>query len=224
VTNDTWQWFDTGLVPFVHCARQAAKQAIDARVKLVAETATRSRTMSFIAREPRMDRPEHLGAGRAAVLLLVSAAMIGCQQLAAPHQITGEIDDTEIRLAQDRAPAAVRLELTNIGSTPCELVPMLSVLAHDALPVVDGRVVMSLSGDDDRPAPMEAYVELNGERVDREGGTMTEQGWVTRVNPGDEVMLDIGLQGIPDRSERIVVCNGRGDYETGRYAVVAFDR
>ena len=37
-------------------------------------------------------------------------------------------------------------------------------------------------------------------------------------------MLDIGLQGIPDRSERIVVCNGRGDHENGRYAVVAFDR
>ena len=156
--------------------------------------------------------------------MLVSAAMIGCQMLAAPATITGEIDDTEIRLAQDSAPAAVRLELTNVGSNPCELVPMLTVLPPEALPVVDGRVVMTLSGDDDRPAPMEAYVELNGEPVGREGGSMTEQGWVTRVNPGDEVMLDIGLKGIPDRSERIVVCNGPGDYESGRYAVVAFDR
>ena len=180
--------------------------------------------MSFLAREPLVDRSERLGAGRVAVLLLVAAALIGCQMVAAPDPITGEIDDTEIRLAQDRAPAEVRLELTNVGSTPCELVPMLTVLPPDALPVVDGRVVMSLSGDDDRPGPMETYVELNGEPVAREGGTMTEQGWVTRVNPGDRVMLDIGLKGIPDRSERIVVCNGRGDYETGRYAVVAFDR
>jgi hypothetical protein len=180
--------------------------------------------MNFIAREPLLDGPQRAGVGRVAVLLLVSAAMIGCQMLAAPDPITGEIDDTEIRLAQDHAPAAVRLELTNVGSTPCELVPMLTVLTPDALPVVDGRVVMTLSGDDDRPAPMEAYVDLNGEPVDRLGGLMTERGWVTRVDPGDEVMLDIGLQGIPDRAERIVVCNGRGDYETGRYAVVAFDR
>jgi hypothetical protein len=90
--------------------------------------------------------------------------------------------------------------------------------------VVDGRVVMTLSGNEDRPEPMEAYVELNGELVVREGGSMTEQGWMTRVNPGDEVMLDIGLEGIPHRSERIVVCNGPRDYAAGRYAVVAFDR
>jgi hypothetical protein len=180
--------------------------------------------MSFIKREPPWARRLRVDAGRVAVLLLASAGMIGCQMLASPETITGEIDDTEIRLSQERAPAAVRLELTHVGSTPCELVPMLTALPPEALPVVDGRVVMTLSGDDDRPGPMEAYVELNGEPVAREGGLMTEQGWVTRVNPGDEVMLDIGLQGIPDRSERIVVCNGRGEYETGRYAVVAFDR
>ena len=180
--------------------------------------------MSFIAREPLSGRPARRAAGRIAVLLLASTAMIGCQMFASPEVITGEIDDTQIRLAQDSGPASVRLELMNVGSTPCELVPMLTVLPPDALPVIDGRVVMTLSGNDDRPEPMEAYVELNGEVVVREGGSMTEQGWVTRVNPGDEVMLDIGLEGIPDRSERIVVCNGRGDYEAGRYAVVAFDR
>jgi hypothetical protein len=181
--------------------------------------------MSFNARVPQLDRPQRLGVRRVAVLLLVSAAMMGCQMLAAPESMTGEIDDTEIRLSQDTASASVRLELTNVGSIPCQLVPMLTVLPPEALPVLDGRVVMTLSGDDDRPAPMEAYVELNDEPiVDREGGTMTEQGWVTLVNPGDEVMLEFGLEGIPDRSERIVACNGRGDYEAGRYAVVAFDR
>jgi hypothetical protein len=180
--------------------------------------------VSFIGQAPPLVRPQRVGAGRVAVLMLVSAGMVGCQLLAAPDLISGEIDDTEIRLAQDSAGAAVRLELTNVGGIPCDLVPMLTALPPEALPVVDGRVVMSLSGDDDRPAPMEAYVELNGAPVDREGGTFTEEGWVTRVNPGDEVMLDIGLQGIPDREERIVVCNGAGDYEAGRYAVVAFDR
>ena len=146
--------------------------------------------MSFIAREPPWDRRLRVDAGRVAALLLASAGMIGCQMLASPETNTGEIDDTEIRLALDSAPAAVRLELRHVGSTPCELVPMLTALPPEELPVVDGRVVMTLSGDDDRPGPMEAYVELNGEPVAREGGLMTEQGWVTRIDPGDKVMLD----------------------------------
>ena len=74
--------------------------------------------MSCNAQEPPLDGPQRLGVGRVAVLLLVSAGMMGCQMLASPETITGEIDDTEIRLAQDSAPAAVRLELTNVGSTP----------------------------------------------------------------------------------------------------------
>jgi hypothetical protein len=77
-----------------------------------------------IARKPLADRPARLAAGRVAVLLLASIAMMGCQMLASPEVITGEIDDTQIRLAQDSGPAAVRLELTNVGSTPCELVPI----------------------------------------------------------------------------------------------------
>ena len=84
---------------------------------------------------------------------------------------------------------------------------------------------MSLGGDEAAVAPMEAYVELNGKPVERgDGGLLTDQGWITRIDPGDVVMLDVGLEGTPDRADRIVVCNGPGDYEAGRYAVLAFDR
>lgn len=161
--------------------------------------------------------------GRWLVFLL---AVIGaCQPVGGAPTITGEIDDNAIRLAQSSAPAAARLELTNVGATPCDLVPMLTAVPAGALPVIDGRVVMSLSGSDDVAAPMEAYIELNGEPVDRgEGGLMTDQGWITRVNPGDVVLLDVGLQGAPERADRIVVCNGPGDYEAGRYATLAFER
>jgi hypothetical protein len=65
---------------------------------------------------------------------------------------------------------------------------------------------------------------LHGEPVDRPGGLLTDQGWITNVNPGDVVVLDVGLKGIPDRWERIIACNGPGDYGAGRYAVLAFDR
>jgi hypothetical protein len=71
---------------------------------------------------------------------------------------------------------------------------------------------------------MEAYIELNGEPVERPGGEMTDRGWVTTVEPGDVVMLDVGLKGVPESERRIVACNAPGDYEAGRYAVLDFDR
>jgi len=158
----------------------------------------------------------------ASLLLLLWIGLTGCQ--AAVPTIHGEIHDTQIRLTQDRAPAAARVELTNLGAKACELVPVLSSLPARSLPVADGRVQLSLSGADDAAAPMEAYVELNGEPVDRPGGLLTEQGWVTRVDPGDTVLLDVGLERIPDAWERFLICNGPGDYEAGRYAVLGFDR
>lgn len=157
-------------------------------------------------------------------VFLVATLTGACQPTGAPT-IRGEIDDVAIRLDQPSAPHAARLELTNVGDRPCDLVPMLSALPAGALPVSNGRVEMSLSGDEAAVAPMEAYIELNGKPVVRgDGGLLTELGWITRIDPGDVVMLDVGLQGTPERADRIVVCNGPGDYEAGRYAVLAFDR
>jgi hypothetical protein len=155
-------------------------------------------------------------------LLLLCLSVGACQPT--PPTIQGEIDDARIRLGQDRAPAAARVELRNVGAKACDLVPVLSALPEHALPVSDGRVQLSLSGDDDASAPMEAYVELNGEPVERPAGDFGDQGWITRVNPGDTVLLDVGLKGVPDAAERFLICNGRGDYEAGRYAVLGYER
>lgn len=155
-------------------------------------------------------------------MALLWVLLVGCQ--APVPTIQGEIDDDRIRLARDRAPAAARVELRNVGMRACELVPVLSSLPERALPVADGRVQLSLSGDANVAAPMEAYVELNGEPVDRPGGELGEDGWITHVDPGDTVVLDVGLKGVPDAEERFLICNGPGDYEVGRYAVLGFER
>lgn len=52
-----------------------------------------------------------------------------------------------------------------------------------------------------------AYAELNGDAVERDG-TMTDEGWVTVV----VVRLQFRLDGVPDAKERLVVCNGTGEY------------
>jgi hypothetical protein len=78
-----------------------------------------------------------------------------------------------------------------------------------------------MSGDPTIPYPMGASVELNGERA---AGLMSEQDWATVVNPGHRIRLQLALKGAPDEEERVVICNGVGDYEAGRYAVIAFER
>jgi hypothetical protein len=34
----------------------------------------------------------------------------------------------------------------------------------------------------------------------------------------------MALEGTPKTEDRIILCNGAGDYEHGRYAVLRFDR
>lgn len=94
----------------------------------------------------------------------------------------------------------------------------------EAIPVENGRAVMSLSGDPSLPTPLEAYVELNGEAVVRGDGVMTETGWVTTVAPGETVRLQLTFKGIPDVGERVLACNDDGDYAAGRFAVLRFER
>lgn len=155
-------------------------------------------------------------------LLLAAIVLAAC---GGPSEVTvaGEIDDDEIRLATDSGPAEVWFELENVGTRPCSLVPMFAPTPSD-MPVENGQVVMSLSGDPALPAPIETYVELNGEPYDRGDGTMTESGWVTVVAPGDRVRMQVGIKVVPDVGERVLVCNDAGDYASGRFAVLPFDR
>jgi hypothetical protein len=153
--------------------------------------------------------------------LLAALVLTACG--ASEATVAGEIDDDEIRLGSGSGPAEVWFELENVGTQPCSLVPMLAPNPAD-LPVEDDKVVMSLRGDTALPEPMEAYTELNGEPYDRGEGTITEAGWVTVVAPGDRVRLQVAFEAVPDVGERVLVCNDAGDYASGRFAVLPFDR
>jgi hypothetical protein len=157
------------------------------------------------------------------MLLATALLLAGCGGIASEQTVAGEIDDTEIRLDAGSAAPNVWVELENVGSRPCALVPILAP-DPEGIPVENGRAVMSLSGDPSLPAPLEAYVELNGEAVDRGDGLMTETGWVTTVAPGDTVRLQLAFSGIPDGGERVLACNDDGGYAAGRFAFLRFER
>lgn len=155
---------------------------------------------------------------RVAVATAFSALIAACGS--SPNEATtGEIDDTAIRLSADTAPADAWLDLENVGTKVC---PLIAVLASepDALPIDGQQVVTAL--DSGAAEPIETYVEVNGTPVDR--GEVTDEGWVTDVAPGDRVRLQIAFEGIPDAGERVVLCNGAGDYAAGRFAVLRFER
>jgi len=99
---------------------------------------------------------------------------------------------------------------------------MWTELPPHALPVRDGRVVMSLSGAHDVVTPLANYAEIDGKQVVSDG-TLDETGPPIIVRPGETMRTQTGFKGTPD-GERIFVCNGPGDYEAGRYVVLAFER
>ena len=143
--------------------------------------------------------------------LLAAGLVAGC---AAPTTIRGEIHDDRITFAQPFAPPDAWAELTNRGSLPCELAGALTEVAPDALPVEAGRVVFDLRGEPQSVDRMEAYSEVGGQAVEQP----------PIVQPGQTVRTQLTMSGTPERAERILLCNGPGDYERGRYAVLRFER
>ena len=69
--------------------------------------------------------------------------------------------------------------------------------------MADGRVVV----DDSGAGPVRSLAEFPG-----------------AVEPGAELPLELALEGTPKTEDRIILCNGVGDYQHGRYAVLRFDR
>ena len=149
------------------------------------------------------------------------AALSAC--IGAAPTITGEIRDSSIVLAQDSGPQSVWLELSNVAAEPCDLVVIRTELDPNALPLDGDRVMLSMSGTPAGEAyPMEAYVEIGGAPVSYDDPVRTGRQAV--VEPGETARVQLALTGMPEREERVVVCNGPGDYEAGRYAVLRFDR
>lgn len=115
------------------------------------------------------------------------------------------------------------LELSNVGAEPCDLVVIRTELGPDALPLDGERVILSVSGSpEDGAYPMDAYVEIDGQPAGVEDPVRAGRQAV--VEPGKTARVQLALTGMPEREERVIVCNGPGDYEAGRYAVLRFDR
>ena len=140
-------------------------------------------------------------------------ALMGCD---APT-FHGEIDDAEIRLADEQFPISLWLELANVGTQPCELVAMLSPVPADAMPVEGGQVVTSLSGEPDAISP----IEFAAEKPDG-GPFLRDPRGAAIILPGDRVRVQLGFKSKPEVGVLVIVCNGPGDYEAGRYTAVPF--
>jgi len=128
------------------------------------------------------------------------------------NPITGEIKDDTITLAVDHAGQSVWLELRNVGTKPCDIFPGLTSLPVGALPTKAGRVVIDPSHTGPI-VPMDVGITLNGELA-----------MVGTIRPNDVALMQLGLDGTPKTEERVILCNGVGDYALGRYAVLRFDR
>jgi hypothetical protein len=153
--------------------------------------------------------------------LTALATLSGCT--GAEATIAGEIRDDAVVLVQDSGPQSVWLELSNVGAAPCDLVVIRTELDPDALPLDGDRVTLSISGSPQGEAyPMDAYVEIDGQPAGVEDPVRAGRQAV--VGPGKTARVQLALTGMPEHEERVIVCNGPGEYEAGRYAVLRFDR
>jgi hypothetical protein len=138
--------------------------------------------------------------------LVLAAGCIG-----GASAVTGVIKDDGITLATDHAGSNVRFELHNSGTTACDLLVALTSLPISALPVKDGRVVIV---DGDGPGivrPVTTYENAPPYTLGR-------------VEPGADFRAEIALDSTPKSEDRVLLCNGVGDYAHGRFAALRFDR
>lgn len=141
--------------------------------------------------------------------LAIGLLVGGC--IGGASTVKGDVRDGGIALETDHAGSAVRFELHNVGTMPCDLVVALTSLPATALPVKDGRVVIV---DGDGPGivrPITTY----------ENAPPFTLG---RIEPGAVFTAEVALEGAPSAEDRVLFCNGDGDYQHGRYAVLRFDR
>ena len=145
------------------------------------------------------------------------AALTACGGIT-EETVQGEIRDDALSLVEETAGQSVWIELTNVGSEACELLVVMSD-APGALPVDGGRVATSPGGEGGHRTLEEMYVEIEGQAS---GGG--QPGASVPVAPGQTARLQIASTGVPELEDRVILCNGEGDYERGRYAVLKFER
>jgi hypothetical protein len=150
------------------------------------------------------------GAARIAPAL-VAALVVAAGCIGGSSAIKGDIRDDGITLAADHAGSNVRFELHNSGTTACDLAIALTSLPMDALPVKDGRVVIVDGESPGIVRPITTYESAPPYTLGR-------------VEAGADFRAEIALEGAPKTDDRVLLCNGVGDYQHGRYAVLRFDR
>ena len=144
-----------------------------------------------------------------AVTVATLVLLAGC--IGGTSTVKGEIRDDGIALATDHASSNVRFELHNSGTAPCDLVVALTSLPKDALPVKDGQVVIVESDSPGVVRPITTYENAPSYVL-------------AHIAPGADLQVEIALEGAPKTDDRVLLCNGVGDYQHGRYAVLRFDR
>ncbi|MEO8571078.1 MAG: hypothetical protein ABI553_05195 [Chloroflexota bacterium] len=105
----------------------------------------------------------------------------------------------------------MRFELHNSGTLACDIVLVLTSLSADALPVKDGQVVIA---DGDGPGHVRPDLTYENDAPYTLG----------RVAPGADFSQEIAMEGAPKVDDRVILCNGVGDYQHGRFAPIRFDR
>lgn len=141
-------------------------------------------------------------------LWMIALALIGLLVIACAAQKTAvrvEIHDDDIRLEPATGTEDVALTVVNLGNRPCDLVVFITddvngPVDPNVLPVRDGRVDFESTD----------FHEIEAAEGVESGGPAVE--------PGEQRMLTLGFQGAPIVT-RVVLCNGVGDYDRGRYAV-----
>jgi hypothetical protein len=145
------------------------------------------------------------------VLVLGATSLLMAACIGGATSIKGDIEDDGITLGTDHGGSSVRFELHNVGTMPCDLVVALTSLPMDALPVKDGQVVIVNSDGPGIVRPITTY----------ENAPPFTLG---RVEPGAVFQAEVALEGGPKTEDRVLLCNGVGDYQHGRYAALRFDR
>jgi hypothetical protein len=152
------------------------------------------------------------GAQAARILPFAVAALViaaGC--IGGATSIKGDINDDGITLGTDHAGSNVRFELRNVGTVPCDLVVALTSLPVSSLPVKEGRVVIVDGDGTGIVRPIKTYEDAPPFTLGR-------------IEPGAVFQVEVALEGAPKTEDRVIFCNGVGDYGHGRYAALRFDR
>jgi len=167
------------------------------------------------------------------LIALASAVIVAA--CATGPTVGGTVFDDRIELEVDSAPTMVWVVLRNGGSRPCSLI-VVDLFDLDAardphrLPVRDGRVVTWTSlvpepGDAAVPAAAELYAEVDGKPLPLSPDpTDPDPPGRVVLEPGIEARIQLAVVGDPaPGAVHVLVCDDSGDYERGRYAVLAID-